>query len=432
MDRRWLPIVAALLLAAGVASAQGDWATLTHNGEYAFARGFYDRAESEFEKALEVAQRFPAGDRRLETSLDNLARLYEHRSDFDKAQPLYQLKLAALEERLGENDPALLDALYDVARVSQPMGDLPTVDAALRRFDVIASASGQADPRQWWQVLAMLSRMEVVREDQAQALAWQRRAVEVLADDQQATEAERAIQLESLAQLELESGDEKRAAALFAETAALRSVDEGADAVSRTLAQGAAAAYGAGRFDTAERLALAALDATPSDGVRLEASTVLADVSWARVNRGTDELDVLLAAAGDGPDLAVAAERLQALVETVDGATSENLRRLVQVETLRGRPGEAAHWQRQLVQRSAAGAAQLSARRDLATLLAAAGEDRAALVENTAVLAALEADLGSDSVRLLPLLEQRLELLTRIGDKREAKRVKKRIKKISR
>lgn len=432
MARRFFALLAVALLAAAGAHAQGDWSTFTHNGEYAFARGLYDRAESEFRKALDIAQQLPPGDRRLEISLDNLGRLYEHQSEFDKAQPLYQLKLAVLEARVGVDDPSLLDALYDVARVSQPMGDLPTVDASLRRFDAIAAASGAAEPRQWWQVLAMLSRMEVIREDQDQALEWQRRAVEVLADDAAAEPAERAIQLESLAQLELQAGDEERAPELFVQVAEMRAVNEGAAAVPRTLADGAAAAYAAGRFDTAERLAMATLELEPGEAPARAARKVLADVSWARVDRSTDDFELLLEAAGDNPELELAAGRLQALAESEDPVSAETLRRLVQVETLRGRFDEAARRQRQLLADANGETAALAARRDLTTLLAAAGEYGEALAENTVVLEAAEAELGPDSPRLLKLLEQRLELLTEIGDKKQAKQVKKRIKKISR
>ena len=72
-----------LILMIGVsASAQGSWSTHTSAGEYAFARGDLDRAESEFRAALDIAQGFPAGDRRLETSLENLARLVRTRVGF--------------------------------------------------------------------------------------------------------------------------------------------------------------------------------------------------------------------------------------------------------------------------------------------------------------------------------------------------------------
>ena len=63
-----------LVFAAAPLSAQSTWESRTRTGEYAFAVGDTDRALAEFQAALEIAQRFPPPDRRLETSLGNLAR----------------------------------------------------------------------------------------------------------------------------------------------------------------------------------------------------------------------------------------------------------------------------------------------------------------------------------------------------------------------
>lgn len=428
---RFAALVLALLTAA-VSQAAGDWAARTRAGEYAFAYGQLERAEREFQAALEIAQGFPPGDRRLEASLENLARLYEHRSDVDRAQPLYQLLLAAQEHRLGADDPGLLDTLYAIARVSQPTGDLPTAESSLRRYDAIATASGAADPRKWWQALALLARLAVIGDDPAQALAWQRRAVEVLDSDPAAGDDERAVQLESLARMELADGDGERGEALFFQVAALHEAAGDRVASARTAADGAAAAFAGGELAAAERLATLALGATPDPEAERGAREVLAEVSWMRVNRGSDDITQLLAAAAPDAELLLARERLAALVPAGGEPDDETLGRLVAVETLGGRATEAARWQRLVVARAPSAAAALAARRDLAALLAAAGENREALAENAAVLAAAEAELGPDHPRLLPLLEQRRDLLLRVGDKKAAKQVEKRIKKISR
>jgi len=429
------PRTAALVLAvltAAVSHAASDWAARTRAGEYAFAYGQIERAEKEFQAALEIAQGFPPGDRRLETSLENLARLSEHRADFDRAQPLYQLLLAAQEHRLGPSDPGLLDTLYAVARVSQPMGDLPTAEASLRRYDAIAAASGTTDPHKWWQVLALLARLSVIGDDPAQALVWQRRAVEVLGTDPAADDDERAVQLESLARMELADGDGERGEALFFQLAALHEAAGDRAASARAAADGATAAFAGGELAAAERLATLALGAAPDPEAERSAREVLAEVSWTRVNRGTADLAQLLAAAAPDAELLLARERLAALVPVGGEPDDQTLGRLVAVEALCGSPAEAARWQRLVVDRAPSDAAALAARRDLAALLAAAGLDREALNENAAVLAAAEAELGPDHPRLLPLLEQRRELLTRVGDKKAAKQVEKRIKKISR
>jgi tetratricopeptide (TPR) repeat protein len=415
------------------AGAQGSWSTHTSAGEYAFARGDLERAESEFRAALEIAQGFPAGDRRLEASLENLARYYEHKSDFDRAQPLNQLLLAAKEFRLGPEHPALLGSLYAVARVSQPMGDLPTVESSLERFAEIAAASGEADPRQHWQVLQMLARMQTIQEKPDQAVKWQRRAAEVIAEDRGATSEERINLLVSLAEMELVAENGPAAERIYVEVAELRKEEDEADAFPDTMAEGAETALNAAAFETAERLAMRATHAYPNANAELKARKVLAELSWIKVNRGTSDMENLLAAAGDDEELVRARDRLRALI-VVEGADKQTtLTRLVQVEVLRGQPASAADWQIQLLEIMAHDSeAAAAARRDLVTLLAAAGRYDEALAENAAMLPDLEAQYGPSDKRLVPVLNQRMGLYESAGNKKQAKKIKKRIKKLSR
>ena len=420
-------------IAAAAAFGQSGWDEHTRTGEYAFARGDLKRAETEFQAALEIAQSLPQGDRRLETSLSNLGRLYEHESDYDKAQPLYQLLLAAQEMRLGTEAPALLDTLYAVARASQPTGDLPTVESSLERYAAIAEATGGADPRQWWQALDMLARMEIVLEKDDDALPWQRRAAEVIADDPRATDEEQIILLESLAFMEIRAGEGRRAETILVRVAELREADDEKDAYPSTMAAGAEVAFGAGEFETAERLAMKVLNAAPDTTAERTARKVLADVSWARVNRGTDELAILLAAADDNEESVRARDRLRALAVFENEQNAQTLQRLVQVEALRGQPSAAASWQRRLVELPTADqSVSLKRRMDLVELLAAAGEYDAALAENGAAVALSEQLYGESSPQLVPVLEQRVEVYTRAGMKKQAKKARKVIKKLTR
>jgi len=423
-----------LILMIGIsASAQGSWSTHTSAGEYAFARGDLDRAESEFRAALEVAQGFPAGDRRLETSLENLARLYEHESDFDRAQPLYQLLLAAKEVRLGEDHPALLSPLYAVARVSQPMGDLPTVESSLKRFAAIAEKSGEADSRQHWQVLQMLARMQTIQEKPDLAVVWQRQAAEAIANDPGATSEEQINILVSLAEMELVAENGPAAERIYVEVAELRKEEDEADAFPDTMAEGAEIALAAAQFETAERLAMRATHSHPDANAELQARRVLVELSWIKVNRGTTDMENLLAAAGDDQELVRARDRLRELILLEGADKRTTLNRLAQVEALRGQPASAADWQLQLLEIVADNSeAAAIARRDLVTLLAAAGRYDEALAENAVVLADLEARYGESDKRLLPVLSQRQALYESAGNKKQAKKIKKRIKKLSR
>jgi len=422
-----------VLLVVLSAGAQGSWSTHTNAGEYAFARGDLERAESEFRAALEIAQGFPAGDRRLETSLENLARFYEHESDFDRAQPLFQLLLAAKELRLGQEHPALLGSLYAVARVSQPMGDLPTVESSLERFAAIAAASGEAEARQHWQVLQMLARMQTIQEKPDQAVKWQRRAAEVIAEDRAATPEERIDLLVSLAEMELVAENGSAAERIYVEVAELRKEDDEADAMPNTMAQGAELALATAQFETAERLAMRAINAHPDADAELQVRKVLVELSWIKVNRGTNDMENLLAAAEDDEELVRARDRLKALVVLEGADKRTTLIRLAQVEALRGQPAAAADWQFQLLEIAADDMeAAAAARRDLVTLLAAARRYDEALAENAVILADLEAQYGPSDTRLVPVLTQRQMLYESAGNKKQAKKIKKRIKKLSR
>lgn len=430
--RNAILLIAVIAVASSV-GAQSTWSGHTSAGEYAFARGDVSRAETEFQAALDIAQAFPAGDRRLETSLENLARLYEHQSDFDRAQPLYQLLLAAKENRLGETDPALLDTLFAVARSSQPKGDLPTVVESLERYVAIAEASGEADPRKHWQVLQMLARMQTIQEEPERALESQRTARTVIAEDPSATSEERVAVLESLAEMELVAGNGSEAEILYLEIAELEVEDGGAGAFPRTVARGAETALDAGELETAERLATRALETSPDAGAELQARKALAEISWIRVNRGTEDMITLLAAAGDNEDLTTARDRLLSLDALEPGADPTIDSRLAQVEALRGQPASAAERQRQYLEALPAGSeAEAGARVNLATLLGAAGHWDEALDENALLLADFEAEYGPSDKRLMPVLGQRLELLEGAGMKKEAKKVRKRMKKLSR
>jgi tetratricopeptide (TPR) repeat protein len=434
MIHRSVISVALTLLISATVSAQSTWSGHTNAGEYAFARGDVARAEAEFQAALDIAQGFPAGDHRLETSLENLARLYEHQSDFDRAQPLYQLLLAAREHRLGAKDPTLLDPLFAVARVSQPQGDLPTVVESLERYVAIAEASGEADPRKHWQVLQMLARMETIQERPERALEWQRKAREVITEDPSATSEERVVVLESLAEMELMAGNGPAAEQIYLEVSELEAEEsEEAGAVPQTMARGAETALAAGELETAERLAKRALENSPDAEAELQARKALAELSWIRVNRGTEDMANLLAAADDNEDLVTARDRLQSLDALESGTDPTTLSRLAQIEALRGQPAPAAEWQRQYLEALPTGSeAEAGARVNLATLLGAAGQWNEALDENALLLAEFEAEYGPSDRRLMPVLGQRLELLEGAGQKKEAKKVRKRMKKISR
>jgi tetratricopeptide (TPR) repeat protein len=419
----------AAIFAAASAATQDPWEYRTAAGEYAFANEDHERAEAEFRGALELAQKFSAGDRRFEVSLENLARLYEHQMRRDDAQPLYQLLLAAQETRIGENDPALLDTLVTVARVSIGAGDSPVAEASLRRYLSIADSSGAADPGQHWRVLSMLARMQTLVENHEDALLLERRAVTVLDDDMGATDLERATELESLAQMELTYGSGARAEELLARAVELRASEGGGAA--DPLAKAAATAFGSGELEVAARLAERALAAALDEGANPMAATkVLADVSWMQVRRGGELVDVVGAGAGD-PALNTARERLVDLSEIQQPVSPDTLARLARVLALQGDTAGAASWQRRYLEAIGTGPKAVKAHTDLVALLSLSGNSRGAADENAKLIRELESVHGAESPKLIPALQHQQELFTELGEKKQAKAIKKRLKKLS-
>jgi len=430
-----------LVLAATPAAAQSTWESHTRTGEYAFAVGDTDRAEQEFQAALKIAQKLPPPDQRLETSLGNLARLFEHDSRFAQALPMYQLQVASAEVRLGSGSPELLQPLIGLARVAMQSGEIPAAEDALQNYCSIAETTGTADPNQHWIALAMLARTMTLQENDEEALAAQREAVAVLESAHGPTEAERATALESLAQMELRHGSADAAEDLLVRAAELRVADDEGGSVAAMLTAAAGTAFGAGEFDVADRLAARALTATMDEGLDpSEVEKLQADIAWMRVRRGSENLADLYLGSSPGPDLDLAYDQLMKFhgsvgTETNPTAIGENLSRLAQVAALRGEAEDSAHWQRlfvglELEVKGANSGAAMAAQENLIGLFMAADLPDRAATANTWLITVQERVWGEDSLRLRPALERQLDLLTQTGLKKQAKAVKKRLKKL--
>ncbi len=434
-----LPILF-LMLALPVA-AQSTWESHTRTGEYAYAVGDTARAEAEFRAALTIAQKLPPPDPRLEKTLGDLARLYEHEGRFAEALPMYQLQVAAVDYRLGGETAELLAPLLGLSRVAMHSGDIPAAEDALRRFRAAAAATGGADPGQRWVALAMLARTCTLQGRDEEALEIQREAIAVLDEAHGPTEIERATALESLAQMELLHGSADAAEALLVRAAELRAAGEEGGGVAGMLTAAAGTALGAGEIDAAERLAAKAREAAIAEGLDLmPIDTILADASWMRARRGTDNLGDLYLGASPGPELDVAYDRLMKVHGAVDSETDpaitrENLARLAQVAALRGEVEDAAHWQRLFIdlQRELTGidsAETMASQENLVGLFTTANRIDKAATANAWLIATQEQAWGESSSRLRPALERQLDLLTRAGLKKDAKAVKKRLKQL--
>jgi tetratricopeptide (TPR) repeat protein len=429
-------LVALVTLTAALVAA-ADWDELTRTGEWAFSRGDFERAETAFQDALHATRELPPEDPRIEVSLGNLARLYEHQMRYEEAQPLYQLMLAAREARLGPDHAALLEPLAAIVRTSARIGDTPTTEDSLVRWIELADATGAADPTEHWQMLALLSRTLVLQERGGEALVSQRRAVELATEDPDADPVERAATIETLAQLELLYGEPGRAEGLLDLALDLRTEAGGAEAPAASLAAAAETALGAAESELATRLAVRAVNAAEDRETRIRALTVLGDAAWLTVGRGATSPSAVLGVATGDADVAATRARLEDLIAELDREPSgdpalrlRTIRRLAVATAMEGDADAAIRWQQEVVDTSPGD--PLDPRRELVSLLIAAGRTADAAAENAAVIETLEASVGPDDPRLLGPLRTQQELLSDLGRRKEARAVKKRVRRLER
>jgi len=287
-------------------------------------------------------------------------------------------------------------------------------------------------------VLAALARIESLQEHHDEALELQRTAVAALAEDTGAGDLERAVQLETLAQMEILHGAPEAAGTLLERAVALRE-EAGVAGADEVLASAASTALGAAEPELAERLAVAARRVAGGQPPPVAADQVLAEVSWMRVQRGSSGFAELLAVSGDAEQLAEADARLEAYLRRLDAEAAdtdqeriETLSRLARVAAMRGDLDGAVGWQRQLAAALADGGGDTSLEADdgLAYLLTEAGRFDEALAINSALLARLEEAWGSHDGRLAPVLERQAGLLAELGRRKDAKAIRKRLKEL--
>ncbi len=429
-------------LAATPLIAQTNWGGRTSAGEWAFSRGNFQRAEEEFLAALEIAQDLSEGDIRLEESLRNLGRLYEHQSLFDKAEPMYLLLLAAEEHRTGTSSPQILDTLAALARVAIPSGDHPVAIDSLERFVTISDAEGITDDDRLRVVLASLTRIYLIQDLGDKAIEAQRRAASMAVANPGLEPEEQAAALESQAQLEIKFGTPTAAPDLITQAATLRRESNPSALIDAGFLDSARIALAEGETQTADDLLQAFRSTQPDVGTTMDIARLEADIAWAAVRRESANLVDLMAVTEDPAALQRAAEALE-LLETLQQAEDpvdepahlETLARLARVTVMQGDLKAATlaqHTLTALLSEMTGPSSQptrTALRGEIDLLLAQKRNAEAADVNGT-LISALEQAWGHDDPRLLPSLRLQYDLLKEARRKKEAKLIKKRIKKL--
>jgi len=427
-----------LLLLGPLAMAGESWSSHTRAGEMAFAYGRIETAEKEFQAALDLAKTFGEDDPRLEESLSNLARLYEHQGDLDRAEPLYQLELAAGEHRLGKNSPELLDTLAALARTAIPAGDHPVAMESLQRYLEIA---GQLDEipneEQYRAVLSTLARMEAINEDGDAALRHQREATRLCVENPGMEDSEKIAALENLARMEFRFGSPEAGAKALHEEADIARGGEDPSAAGLILLEGASTALDAGAWVEAAELAALVPEEQLDEAKKLRKAEILARAKWKQVAISAPDLASLAAAAEDTPEreeAAEALEKLRVLEREQRRAGSATLDALVRLSLLRGLIDDALKYQEELLALQRAEGLPLieALSRRFEILRLDPAYSAKAIEAGRELIAAQEQAWGEDSPKLLPTLKEQYNLLLAAREKKAARKLKKRIRKLER
>ena len=130
-SRRKLAMLVALSLLT--ACAQEPWESYNDAGLEAQEQARYAEAEELFLEAFKEAEKFGEQDRRLATSLNNLALLYSERGRYAEAEPLYQRALAIYQEALGLEHPDLATSLNNLADLYSAQGRYAEAESLYQR-----------------------------------------------------------------------------------------------------------------------------------------------------------------------------------------------------------------------------------------------------------------------------------------------------------
>jgi tetratricopeptide (TPR) repeat protein len=109
---------------------QSLWQMYTDSGKAYFQMRQYQESENMLASALQVAEQFGPGDRRLTVSLNNLARLRQVQKRYADAEQLYNRALAMAETERGRNHPDTAICLSNLAGLLQFEQKYPEAEAA--------------------------------------------------------------------------------------------------------------------------------------------------------------------------------------------------------------------------------------------------------------------------------------------------------------
>jgi tetratricopeptide (TPR) repeat protein len=113
------------------------WQTYSQAGRNAYAKKNYEEAEAMYRGAVEQAQKFAPGDRRLGISLTNLAATLRDEGKYQESQAIFLRAIAEKERWLQPSDPTLATTLKHYAYLLRKLGKGTEAKISEQKADTI-------------------------------------------------------------------------------------------------------------------------------------------------------------------------------------------------------------------------------------------------------------------------------------------------------
>lgn len=204
--------------------------SLNHLGNLLFEKSDYVKAEPLYQRALEIRKKALGGDHpSVAQTLNDLAVLYLRRGDTEKAESLHRQALEIRERGLGANHLDVAASLINLGNLTLDKGDYPSTETFYRRALEIRERVLGADHLQVADSLNNLAILYSDDGDNSKAEPLYQRALIIYEKELPPDHPTVASILENLSILYYETGDYARAEPLYRRVLATREKALGAD-----------------------------------------------------------------------------------------------------------------------------------------------------------------------------------------------------------
>jgi tetratricopeptide (TPR) repeat protein len=143
----------AATLTSSAASADPTWESLHRHGKDNFEKGNYEVALKDFQKALDLAEKFPENDPRRGKTLNNLATVYDYLGKYSEACTAAELSFKYGEKIMPSEDFTLMRRLDFLATLYLKTNQFAKSQAASERYLAFIEKTRSKDDKECARVL---------------------------------------------------------------------------------------------------------------------------------------------------------------------------------------------------------------------------------------------------------------------------------------